>query len=900
MTAALEVETWRIGSTIPRIFTPPMAGRADTSAEYGIKPEATWGPDCLDFLEGVLGWTLLPWQKWLYHHALEKKADGTGFRFQTTVVLIARQNGKEVDVETPVLTRDNGFKTMGQLTSGDFVFHPDGHPVEVLVAHEIDENPVSYRVTTTDGRSVVACADHQWAVQDRRRSKAKGRAHEKSVRTYEWEVLTTQQMIDRGLEKNRTPKVRPDGSIANEWAFRLPEQKRIISKPVDLPIDPWLLGAWLGDGDHVGGTISTGDGDVEEISRLICESGAVIISSKRVVNSSGACHRIQFDLAPRLRGRLSPFTARLRELGLYRNKHIPDVYLTAGTEQRQALLAGLLDTDGTISKAGQVEFCTVKEGIADGALYLARSLGYRATKVEHRAMLDGRDCGPKYRICFTPADNPFRLPRHAARVNPNVRGDRSVISIASIEPVESRPMRCITVDSEDGRWLVGRDLVPTHKTAWLRGLGIWRLFLSETGECTPTSPGAKTAVIAAQSLNYSENTLKEVVDDIRESPLLKRELVNHRVVNGNHRAVLTHDRTWRAVTATRKGGRGLSVDLAVLDELREFTDFNGWNALVHAITARPNSQIVCASNAGDDRSEVLRSIRDGALRKINTGETEDTTIGFFEWSIPQDVDPRDQHYWHMANPSIGLLNSFSIETLQGFLEVEEKHNMAGFITESLCGWVNALEAGIIPAGHWTETTDPESGRAEGSPIYAAVDVNYDRARAYVAIAARRADGNLHTEVVAMAAGTDWLIPWLKERKSKFAGVAVQEVGAPASAMITELEEVGIPVVKWGPAREVQAGCAILFDGIVEHTIFHRPSPVLDRAATSGAARHSGDAWVFDRRNSPVDVAPLIAVTGAVWLEADRFEAKNPQVYGWDEEKIAQWEREAAEHLDKNG
>ena len=246
----------------------------------------------------------------------------------------------------------------------------------------------------------------------------------------------------------------------------------------------------------------------------------------------------------------------------------------------------------------------------------------------------------------------------------------------------------------------------------------------------------------------------------------------------------------------------------------------------------------------------------------------------------------------MANPSIGLLNSFTIETLKGFLDAEEKTNMAGFRTESLCQWVDALEAGIIPAEHWSETVDEESRRAKGSPVYAAVDVNYDRSRAYVAIAARRADGNLHTEVVAMAPGTDWLIPWLKERKKKFVGVAVQEIGAPASAMIADFEEAGIPVVRWGPAREVQAGCSITYDGIVEHTIFHRPSPVLDRAATSGSARHSGDAWIFDRRNSPVDVSPLIACTGAIWLEAGRFDVKDPQVHGWDEDKISQWEKEA--------
>jgi hypothetical protein len=431
------------------------------------------------------------------------------------------------------------------------------------------------------------------------------------------------------------------------------------------------------------------------------------------------------------------------------------------------------------------------------------------------------------------------------------------------------------------------------KTFWLRGLGLWRLFMSETGDATADCPAAKLALIAAQSLSYAENTLKEVVDDIREHPLLKRELVNHRVVNGAHKAVLTGNRNWRAVTATRKGGRSLSADLAIIDELRELTSWDGWNAITPATIARPYSQVVCASNAGDDRSEVLRSLRDGALRRITTGETEESRVGLFEWSLPPEVDPRDPQFWPIANPSIGLLNQFTVETLKGRLEAMERTNMAGFLTEHQCVWVNSLEAGIIPAESWAETTDDESRRDPKSPVFAAVDVNYERSRAYVAVASRRTDGALHTEVIAAAPGTDWLIPWLKERTDRFEGVAVQEIGAPASAMIVEMEEAGIPVVRWGPAREVQAGSAILYDGIVEGTIFHRPAPVLDKAATSGSARHSGDAWVFDRRNSPVDVAPLIAVTAAVWLEADRFVVKDPQVHGWDDEKVKQWEKEAA-------
>ena len=271
----VEDESWRIGSTVPRLYTPPLAAHVDDSAEYGIRPEATWGPDCVDFLEGVLGWELLPWQRWLFHHALEKKADGTGFRFQITTVLVARQNGKLIDVDESVLTTE-GWRRMGDLQDGDYVFHPDGHPTQIIRAHDVECDKASYLVTTSDGRSVVAGGEHQWAVQDRRRVTTKGGRSEKRVRSYEWEVLTTDEIMARGLQRQ------PGRTTKNDYAFRLPVQKRIISKPVELPIDPYLLGVWLGDGSSSRAQITSGDQDINETQNLLREAGAIILKLARL------------------------------------------------------------------------------------------------------------------------------------------------------------------------------------------------------------------------------------------------------------------------------------------------------------------------------------------------------------------------------------------------------------------------------------------------------------------------------------------------------------------------------------------------------------------------------------------------------------------------------------------
>ena len=390
------------------------------------------------------------------------------------------------------------------------------------------------------------------------------------------------------------------------------------------------------------------------------------------------------------------------------------------------------------------------------------------------------------------------------------------------------------------------------KTHWLKGLGLWRLYVD----------GAKQVLISAQNLEFAETTLSEAVDEVKKNPLLMAEFQRFSQTNGKFKLGLTDGREWRAAVSTRKGGRSLSVDLALLDELREHQNWLAWNAIVPTTTARPRSLVVAASNAGDATSVVLRSLRDGCVQRIITGATDDTRTGLFEWSVPDDADPLDREFWPVANPAMGYL--FEEDSLAGRAEAMWD-NMAGFKTEHLCQWVDALEPGIIPVADWIETTDPESRRADGSQVVASVDVNFSRTKGYVAIAARRSDERLHVEVVAAERGTDWIVPWLVERKDRFDAVVVQARGAPASGLIDPLKEAGIEVIELG-GSDLTKCYGYAFDLIAGHKFMHRPSPVLDSAAESARAKVIGDSWVIDRKNSPIDASPLVACFQAAWGE----------------------------------
>ena len=392
------------------------------------------------------------------------------------------------------------------------------------------------------------------------------------------------------------------------------------------------------------------------------------------------------------------------------------------------------------------------------------------------------------------------------------------------------------------------------KTQWLKGLGLWKLYLD----------GAEQVLISAQNLEMAETTLREVVGDIKGNRTLIGEFQRFSQTNGKVRLLLNphpgrpggQPREWRAAVSSRKGGRSLSADLAELDELREHQNWEAWNAIVPTTTARPRSLIVAASNAGDATSVVLRSLRDGTLSRIAAGETADTRTFMAEWSAPEEADHADPVFWPMANPALGYLPGFTEDSLRGRLEAMHD-NVPGFRTEHLCQWVDALEPGIFPPEKWLATTDAASRRASDAPVFASLDVNFERSRAYVAIAARRDDGLLHVELAHAERGTDWIVPWFTERLERFAAVVVQARGAPASGFIEELTDAGVPVFELGGADLTKA-YGQFYDLIIDGKVMHRPAPVLDAAAEVARPRVIGDSWVIDRKASPVDASPLVA------------------------------------------
>jgi dCTP deaminase-like protein/LAGLIDADG DNA endonuclease family protein len=229
-----------------------------------------------------------------------------------------------------------------------------------------------------------------------------------------------------------------------------------------LPIDPYVLGVWIGDGTSTKAEVTCADGEILAELELAGYGVAAQRTRRLAYRIGGAGHTR--DPASGQYMRNDSLSSKLRNLELLGNKHIPADYLTASFAQRHALLEGLMDTDGYVDEFGRCDLTTVKVNLAWQYHELVASLGYRPTLAEKRAVLNGVDCGPKFEIQFTPDGNVFRLPRKIDRQK--VEGSfHKFRAIADVRPVASVPVRCIEVSSPRGQFLVTRSYIPTHNSS---------------------------------------------------------------------------------------------------------------------------------------------------------------------------------------------------------------------------------------------------------------------------------------------------------------------------------------------------------------------------------------------------------------------------------------------------
>lgn len=344
------------------------------------------------------------------------------------------RHGKQTRVDEPILTVD-GWRTVGDLMPGDEVFGPDGKPVKVRVVSPVDVAAPKMRVAFSDGTAIDVHPNHEWTLWCR------------SGTTHRWRTMETQHLARRKLR------------VSGRYLFQLPPRPAVEFPTADLPIDPYLVGVWLGDGNTTKNLVCTGGADEEAFLTAVAESG--VVPHRRYVHKTTGVRYFAFR-------ELS--VAARTAAGILNIKRVPDLYLTSSVDQRRALLQGIVDSDGSVDKAGRTRVVGHDERLMRDVLLLARSLGHRAqlsTQVDTREprLLNGRmiQCdGKRWIVNWTPHDGQpqGRYPRK--QVIRKRTPDR--VGVVSVEPAPPADGVCIEVDREDGLFLVGRGLIPTHNS----------------------------------------------------------------------------------------------------------------------------------------------------------------------------------------------------------------------------------------------------------------------------------------------------------------------------------------------------------------------------------------------------------------------------------------------------
>lgn len=341
-------------------------------------------------------------------------------------------------VSTDLVSTPKGWRQIGTLQAGDLVHGSDGNPTEVTGVYPRGELDV-FRVSFTDGTSLVVDGDHLWNVQSPSMKMRSGKFHTYDTRT----LIKLGVKTDRGQRKWHIPVVDPV-QFEGEDDYILP---------------PYSLGALLGDGGLTQASPNFTTEDDEILHELSIEIKTSLGVSCRQKDHNTWCFSNGYT-----GGTENPLTRELRRLGVWgkaaHEKSIPPEYMRYSVEARKQLLRGLMDTDGWHNpKVKYTEFCTVSKQLAEGVAELVRSLG-------GIAKIKTKETGYRlaYLVSIKTAFNPFQVERKKYAWSPAEKY-RPTKMIDSIEPAGTGEVVCISVAAAD-KLYVARDYTVTHNTTF--------------------------------------------------------------------------------------------------------------------------------------------------------------------------------------------------------------------------------------------------------------------------------------------------------------------------------------------------------------------------------------------------------------------------------------------------
>jgi hypothetical protein len=388
--------------------------------------------------------------------------------------------------------------------------------------------------------------------------------------------------------------------------------------------------------------------------------------------------------------------------------------------------------------------------------------------------------------------------------------------------------------------------------------------------------GERLIIHSAHQFDTSVEQFRRLLFLVEEDSQFKKRVAKISRAHGAEGITLKNGQRITFRTRTRGGGRGFSCDCLVLDEAMILPE-SAHGALMPTLSARPNPQIWYTGSAVDQEIHedgiVFARVRERGTAGNDPG------LAYFEWSVegdsPEEVGKEratDPEAWAEANPGLGIRISAEHVALE-----QRSMDPRTFAVERLGvgDWpqTDGFAKKKIHPEAWAGLTDSDSRPKD--PVCFCLDVSPDRAWASIGVAGRRSDGLAHLETIDRGSlrGTGWVVERCVEltKKHRNVGLALAANG-PVASLLPDLQKAGLTlqtepgrgtIILVNSAEEAQA-CGGLYDAVDQSLLRHLGTPDLQAAIAGAVARPLGDRWAWNRKDSTIDISPLVAVTLALW------------------------------------
>lgn len=770
------------------------------------------------------GTKLLPWQRHVLRRWLAEDEEGNFVNLRCGLS-VPRQNGKLLGENTEILTT-NGWSTIGRIQVGDYVFGDDGKPTKVIAKYEPDEKDYYEIDFGSAGNSInetiKAGGGHLWEISCKDWKSPK-------IKDSNW-IYQNINRLKNGKRSLRVKLARP---------VELPEQ--------ELPIPPYALGLWLGDGTSSCGDLTCDNPDLIYYQRAFEEVGRTYIRPNKKCSYNGVTFKV------------IGLKERLEELGLIKNKHIPREYLIGSVEQRLELLRGLMDSDGHAEKqSGRVSFCqSGRPELIAQIMELICSLGMRPTIVSKNLSRNNPNHKDVQEIYFQVADNPvFKLPRKQAQferydTKPHRFNNWYIKDIRKIEKKER--YYCLAVDNDSHLFLCTRSNIPTHNTEIIVARIIYGIIFRKAIGLF-TAQQQQTADVVKRRIQdfFYENPYEEIFNLL--TPRFRNKPRNYAYIEFVNGAIYTF------TTRTRMGGLGTTNDELICDEAADMTDDHEATLMPTVSAAKSgNPQVIycgtppMATTAGEVFARQRKQLLSGSPG------------AWTEWSVDHLTDRDDREAWYKTNPSLGEF------LLPSAVEAESTSLSSDNFNRMRLGWWSGVEdkraiQQKVWDGLYTEKPEYDDSFR---PVYA-IKFSPDRSDYSIAGAMPLKDGKIHVEIIMqrpMSEGWARLSKWLIERWRDCSKIIID--GATGQAILfEELTRAGVAPKKivQPNMKEIVAAHQFVYDAIQKGELSHYNQPLLNQTVRATKmrqlGRYGGFGWESMSKN--LSTAALDAATFAYW------------------------------------